>query len=386
MQGVSVRSCTLLAAFAIVMLAGCSAGPLPNVRQMQPGPVATFDSTSIRQTVLLVGDAGTVRREDVVPTALRRMADESPARTLVVYLGDNLYERGLPAGEGPEIERLKEILRAQLWAAGSARVFFVAGNHDWNNYWTVGGAWGGGKDAVIRQATFIASESGGRALFLPTAGCPGPAEYPFGDAGDVLRVIAIDTNWWLTALGELPPHTDSTSSAPGCTAQTTGEAALQLGRMIAAGPNQPTLVVGHHPLASNGSHGHPILGFPFNAQDLPNRRNARFRTALANVLDSTRVVLYASGHDHDLELFSGPGARFTLVSGAGSASKVGRFKGNQGSPLAREAAPGFVRVDVLRSGRIALRLVTVREEGVSMSACLWIAPEELAGQTCGAGR
>lgn len=381
-RAVVVQSAALRVSLFAVLLASCNSGPVPNARQIRPGPAAMFDSINVRQTVLLVGDAGAARRDDAVLIALRRMADEAPTRTLVVFLGDNLYERGLPSGDGPDVERLKDVLRAQLWAAGSARVFFVAGNHDWSEYQNVRNAWTDGRDAVVRQAVFIASESGGRALFLPTAGCPGPAEFPFDNADDALRVIAIDSQWWLTALEEPPPRVDGASRGSGCTAQTTEEAAHELERLIAAEPQRPIIVVAHHPLASNGNHGHPILGWPFNAQDIPNRRNARFRTALASAVDSNRVVMYASGHDHDLELFSGPGARFTLVSGAGSESKVGRFKGSSGSPLARDTGPGFARVDVLQGGRIALRLVSLREGRVQIGACFWIAPEELAGQTC----
>ena len=376
----------LPAAFLVTLfgelLASCSSGPTPNARRMRPGPAATFDSSSIRHTVLLIGDAGAVRRDDAVLVALRRMADEAPPTTLVVFLGDNLYEAGLPSGDGPDIEQRRDVLRAQLWAAGSARALFVAGNHDWNEYRNVRNAWSKGREAVVRQAAFIARQSAGRALFLPAAGCAGPAEFPFGTARDALRVIAIDSQWWLTALELPPPSADGAVRDSGCTANTTAEASRELERMIAAAPERPTIVVAHHPLASNGNHGHPILGWPFNAQDIPNRRNARFRTALASALDSNRVVLYASGHDHDLELFSGPGARFTLVSGAGSEAKVGRFKGRRGSPLARETGPGFARIDVLHGGRIALRLVSIRDGRAQIRACVWIAPEELGGQSC----
>lgn len=355
---------------------------MPNARRMQPGPAATFDSNSIRYTVLLIGDAGAARRSDAVLVALRRMADEAPTKTLVVFLGDNVYEAGLPSGDGVDVERLRDVLRAQLWAAGSARAVFVAGNHDWNEYRNVRKAWTEGRDAVVRQATFIAGESGGRAAMLPAAGCAGPAEVAFTNADDALRVIAIDSEWWLTALDTPPPSDDSASRNAGCAARTTEEAARELKRMIATAPERPTIVVAHHPLASNGTHGHPFLGWPFNTQDIPNRRNARFRTALAGALDSSRVVLYASGHDHDVELFSGPGARFTLVSGAGSATKVGRFKGNRGSPLAREAGPGFARMDVLQDGRITLRLVSIVAGTAQVGACVWIAPAGLAGQSC----
>ncbi len=367
------------------LLASCSSGPTPNARAVRPGPAATFDSGSIRQTVLLVGDAGAARRDDAVLVALRRMANEAPLKTLVVFLGDNLYEAGLPSGDGPDVEPFKNVLRAQLRAAGSARALFVAGNHDWGKYRNSSTAWSHGRDGVVRQAAFIARESGGRASFLPTAGCAGPAEFLFVDAPDALRVLAIDSQWWLTALKLPPPIADGASRASrdsGCTASTTDEAARELQRMIAAEPERATIVVAHHPLASNGKHGHPILGWPFNVQDLPNRRNARFRTALAHALDSNRVVLYAAGHDHDVELFSGPGARFTLVSGAGSEAKVGQFKGRRGSPLARATGPGFARLDVLQGGRIAIRLVSVRDGSVQMRECVWIAPAGLAGQSC----
>ncbi len=369
-------------ALCAALVVGCSSGPTPNARLVRPGPVATFDASDIRQTVLLIGDAGAARRDDAVLVALRRMANEAPPATLVVFLGDNLYPRGLPSGEGPDVERLKDVLRAQLWAAGSARALFVAGNHDWSEYRDVRNAWSEGKDAVVRQAAFIARESGGRALFLPAPGCAGPAELPFGSAGDALRVIAIDSQWWLTALELPPPNAENASRGPGCTANTTEDAARELERMIAVAPERPTIVVAHHPLASNGPHGHPFLGWPFNPQDIPNRRNARFRTALANALDSNLVVLYAAGHDHDLELFSGPGARFTLVSGAGSQAKVGRFKGRGGAPLARETGTGFARLDVMQGGRIALRLVSIRDGSAQMRGCLWIAPAERAGQSC----
>ncbi len=377
-----LRSTSAAVVFVGALLEGCSSGPTPNARVIRPGPAATFDSGSIRQTVLLVGDAGASHRDDAVLVALRRMANEASSRTLVVFLGDNLYEAGLPSGDGPGVEPLKDVLRAQLWAAGAARALFVAGNHDWNEYRNASTAWSEGRAALVRQAAFIARESGGRAAFLPAAGCAGPSEYPFMTAPDGLRVIAIDSQWWLTALKLPPPSVDSVSRDPGCTARTTDAAARELERMIAAEPGRPTIVVAHHPLASNGKHGHPILGWPFNVQDLPNRRNARFRTALAQALDSNRVMLYAAGHDHDVELFSGPGARFTLVSGAGSDAKIGRFKGRRGSPLAREVGPGFARIDVLQGGRIALRLVSVRDGSAQMRACVWMAPQGLAGQSC----
>ena len=102
-QRINVRvNVSALVSLLVALLANCSSGPTPNARRIRPGPAATFDSASIRQTVLLIGDAGAARRTDAVLVALRRMADEASSNTLVVFLGDNVYEAGLPSGEGPD--------------------------------------------------------------------------------------------------------------------------------------------------------------------------------------------------------------------------------------------------------------------------------------------
>ena len=73
-------------------------------------------------------------------------------------------------------------------------------------------------------------------------------------------------------------------------------------------------MVGHHPLESHGEHSGRLLDHP---QDLAGPENRRMRRALEGTFAGGSPFIYASGHDHSLEVIRrGPG-RYSLVSGSG---------------------------------------------------------------------
>src|SRR5262249_36323047 len=69
------------------------------------------------------------------------------------------------------------------------------------------------------------------------------------------------------------------------------------------------IVIGHHPVRSNGVHG----------------SIDRVRRAVEPLLVRHRVALYLSGHDHDLELVDSGKGFLQLVSGAGSSTRSMRW-------------------------------------------------------------
>src|SRR5438309_2285968 len=103
----------------------------------------------------------------------------------------------------------------------------------------------GGWDAIRRQERFIAAAGGGLAL-LPAGGCPGPAVV---DVAQVVRLVALDTQWWLQ---EGPKPAGPTSSCPA-----SSESAVidSVRAALRTAGQRVVVVVAHHPPASGGVHG-----------------------------------------------------------------------------------------------------------------------------------
>ncbi|MHB8797384.1 MAG: metallophosphoesterase [Thermoanaerobaculia bacterium] len=332
-------------------------------------------------TLLLVGDAGAPAAYEPVLRALAEEAAKAPERTLVVFLGDNLYPDGLPPERHPARAEGERRLAAQADAAlgAGARVLFLPGNHDWD------GMGEDGLAAVRRQERFLAARSP-RLLFAPGDGCPGPLLLPTA-SGVTLAVL--DTQWWLHHEGPRPEGAGSP-----CTAKDAEEAGEQLKRAASAGP---LALLTHHPLASGGPHGartrdwkahlfplrdaHPSLWVPFpglgsawvayrgakgTGQDLASRRYRLLRADLATALRGRPVLFQASGHDHSLQVLEAPTpeARWVLISGSGI-YPAGRVVSRL--PSTRWASPkaGFLRVRLERDRSPHLAVLEASAEGTT---------------------
>jgi hypothetical protein len=330
--------------------------------------------------LFLVGDAGTPGENAVlrvletdVTAAVAALGAE---RVAVVFLGDNVYPDGMPPpARAAERRRAEAVLDAQLAvvAGGRARAVFVPGNHDWNS----GRA--GGWARVREQARYLGSRDT-RARLLPANGCPGPAAR---DVGARLRLVALDTHWWLHR------HAKPAGAESPCPARDEAEVVAALRAALRATGERHAIVVGHHPLRSGGRHAgyRPWTAhlFPLRAlhgafwlplpgvaslvvlgeraaagdQDLSSPRYRRLAAALDGVFRAAPPLVYAAGHDHHLEVLrASEGGYVLVVSGAGSPSKLTPVRA-RAAPDFAAAAPGFVRLDALSDGSVALRVVTV---------------------------
>ena len=215
-----------------VVLTGCATRPQPISPASRPAPVA------IETTLLLIGDAGAPTDRDPVLAALEREIDRDAASTTVVFLGDNIYPDGMPDSAAPSRKDMERRLDQQVRAADEAsRVYFVPGNHDWASHGDDG--W----DAILRQGRYLAEN--GEARLLPEDGCPGPSVV---DLGSRVRLILLDTQWWLHD-GPRPGPDSS------CNAATLTEVSDAVKSAIRSASDRHVIVAGHHPLESSGPHG-----------------------------------------------------------------------------------------------------------------------------------
>lgn len=323
--------------------------------------------------VYLVGDAGgsTASGSEPALRLLKTLVESADSNGAVVFLGDNIYCCGLPDSSASNRETAEMRIRAQAEAVQGypGLVRFIPGNHDWGriNQQRV--------DLVTRQERFVESLFGDENVFMPDNGLPGPIDVKLREG---LRLILLDTQWWMTETEK--PYGESGSADIGEDA----DFILELDEIIKKRRKDNLLIVGHHPVRSNGSHGGhfslkdhifpltvlndnlyiplPVIGSIYptirrlagGPQDFSNTRYASYINALDALLkDHEGRVIYASGHEHSLQYFS-EGSIHYVVSGTGSSATYvapgngARFTSDQeGLMRIRYFANGEIWLDAL---------------------------------------
>jgi hypothetical protein len=346
---------------ALLAASACAAPPPPE--ELAPDEIET--------TLFLIGDAGEPdpRDADVPMDSLAAQAGAAPERSIIVFLGDNVYPEGVPQEGAAAWADARRRMAAQVRAVPEGgRGIFIPGNHDW----AYGDAYG--LYAVRLQEQMIESLAGGRDVrMLPGNGCPGPAVI---DAGR-LRLILMDTQWWLH---DYIVHDDESD----CT-RDTGEVTRRLREAVgAAGDDQVTVVAGHHPLMTGGEHGGycgvtgPFYRFAGRSQDIISSANRRMRDSLESAFAERPPLVYAAGHDHNLQVMRGSEAvRVVLVSGAGSPTKVSCAVRLRESYYVSQNRVGFMRLDILREGGVLLSVFRYEDDGTGgRSYSRWIERRE----------
>jgi hypothetical protein len=359
----------------LVGLLACAAHQLP-----QP-PVPALPREHLAASVYLIGDAGAPDPDgEPVLEALSQDLRSGTRERVVVFLGDNVYPRGMPTPQHPGREEAERRLAAQveIVTRAGARGYFVLGNHDWSRN-------GNGWEAARRQERYIDSAGGGQISLKPDGGCPGPSVV---DVGRRLRLVLLDTQWWL----HQGPRTHASTS--GCPTAAESEIVDSLRAAIQGGGERLVIVAAHHPLSSGGVHGGyfgwrdhlfplrlvvpglwlplPLIGslYPaarqngISSQDVPSPAYQRLIGAFRRAFAGAQPALYAAGHEHNLQVIAGGPAGLELVSGAGTYGHTGRAAAVRGTLFARKAS-GFARLDVPQSGRARLAVLEVDRSGLS---------------------
>ncbi len=305
-------------------------------------------------TVFLIGDAGKQATPGATLQMLKAMADTTP-NSSVIFMGDNVYPAGLHLSKTPgDTTESERNLLSQLQVVNNhpGYVFFVPGNHDWDEQLP------GGLKAVKEEEKYIENyvytgaqtsndPEAKRLQFAPTAGLPGPESF---SPVKGLRYIFIDTQWFL--------HFHKKDKLPGKSKKETADIFFnRLDSMLAASAalNERVVLLYHHPLFTNGGHGtakQPLRFLvnytPFQllgliganrllSQDIPQPRFKRMRNRFFAIEAKYKGIINASGHEHFLQFFQN-GDDHYIVSGSGS--KLSHKKMNKYPDLFTEDQQG----------------------------------------------
>ncbi|HEX2202905.1 MAG TPA: metallophosphoesterase, partial [Longimicrobium sp.] len=320
---------------------------------------------SVAMNLFLIGDAGLPAPggEPVLEALKASLAASDTTRNFVVWLGDNIYPHGLVDSTLAEHRENRRILDAQIevMRATRTRGVFVPGNHDWHAGSPLG------YETILRQQRYIDANGAGVAEMLPKGGCPGPVVMDF----EGLRVIFIDTQWWLHGdpkpVGALAAH---------CRARSEQEVIDSLRVDLATAGERRTVVVAHHPLVSGGQHGgyfdwptylfpfHPWarIGGAFARQDVSGREYRNLRAAMERAFAADPPLVFAAGHEHNLQILRRSPAEYQIVSGAGIYGHLTAVRAITGTRYTR-AASGYVVLSILVDGRVRVSVQVVDAQG-----------------------
>lgn len=292
------------------------------------------DSSKIVHTFYLIGDAGNADEKKAQQTLglLEERLAQSNKNSTLLFLGDNIYPKGLPNTDQPNERSIAENkLTSQLKLSKNFKgnTIFIPGNHDWYS----------GIKGLERQAKFVTQYLDDKKSFLPRKSCA----IDDIDINKNTILVTIDSQWFLEDWNE------DTSINDDCTIKTREAFFAELESILNKNKEKTIVLAVHHPLMSNGTHGGqfsvekqlfpleqkiplPVIGSVINLlrkttgaspQDLQNKHYTLFVKRVKTLLQDQDNVVVVSGHDHNLQYLSKDNIK-QIISGAGSKSEAAK--------------------------------------------------------------
>ncbi len=332
---------------------------------------------NVKHIVYLIGDAGHPFEDaGAVFNLLKKQVESDAKKSTVVFLGDNIYPGGMPDKGEKGRKEAEAILDEQLAFLEKLNIdlYFIPGNHDWDR---------GGKDGIStvrNEEKYIQENFRGGNIFLPSRGCPGPKKVKIGKD---LVLYAIDTQWWLHPY-EKPPI-----ESADCSVSTQQEFIDELKDELNNSKDKNILVVGHHPIYSNGNHGGyfsfkdhlfpftsvsknlyiplPVIGslYPLyrstvgHSTDIIHPEYTALKDGLLDAFENIDGLIYASGHEHNLQYYHKENQHF-IVSGSGSETTYS--SGKNGVDFS-DASKGLFKLIYTKDGAVYLQAWETDDNG-----------------------
>ncbi|MEX2584528.1 MAG: hypothetical protein WD766_14765 [Gemmatimonadota bacterium] len=357
----------LLLAALLLAVAGCAPPPTP-----MPAPrfIGAPNPEDVESVIFLIGDAGEAPYR-ASPVIARMTEDierwsqtlEGDTAVAVLFLGDIVYPLGMHPPGSPEYPADSLMVLGQVEtvagpaARESAHGIFMAGNHDWGleEEWE-------GFQRLQDLGVFLAAASewtGASVRLAPDAGTGGPYVL---DLGRFMRVIVLDTAWWILDGGQLGlDGRDETIAG--------------IRDAIAGAGDREVLIAAHHPFHSAGPHGGQFsfwrtLGVRYlmvrsgaMLQDLTSIPYRELSDGLRSVFaDMEPPLVFAGGHEHSLQVFdkvlpNDPDV--SIVSGSGS--KLSSLGTGEGILFGR-SEPGYMKIFIEKDGGMGLFVESAPEQ------------------------
>ncbi|WP_203296306.1 metallophosphoesterase [Luteirhabdus pelagi] len=352
----------------LLILVGCATYE-PQYRTEEGSIISEdgFDKFSkgkqLEKTFYLIGDAG-ISPMDGMSTGLilfrEYLKDEDTKDDYAIFLGDNIYDNGMPPEGDPERPFSEHYMDAQFQSLENfdGTSYIIPGNHDW--YWN-------GLEGLYREQQYIAKHLSEEGL-QPQDGCP-LVSY---SVSPNVQLIIIDSQWYLEDWNLHPEIND------GCEIKSRDKFFIELENEFEKNKNKTIVFAMHHPMFTNGSHGgyfslekhlYPTQSkFPLpilaslvaqiraqggvSVQDRYNELTNKLMNRLAPLAEKHGKVVIASGHEHTLQYHETDAGLIQIVSGSGAKDSFAAL-GQHG--LFSYGGQGFAVLDLFDDGSSYVR-------------------------------
>ncbi|MBK0402655.1 hypothetical protein I5M27_06640 [Adhaeribacter sp. BT258] len=336
----------------------------------------TVFAQNVSYPVYLFGNTATKPLSPESYTLLKQEIDRQNNPFTIVHLGDIALNKGWSENPKPEDALRLEQLVNLVKDNPKGKIIFIPGDKDWNN---------SGKEglkAVRRLEKYLQSRLPYKNGFVPGSGCPGPEVL---DVNPLLRIVAINSSWWMHPYDK-PEVTDTD-----CKILTRQEFVEELQEEITEADNRNILVVGHHPVVSNGVYGGrmtlkkhifplsdknprnriplPVFGSIYAAyrqnigtpRDLSNFRYEAFREQMQKIFKQSPGLIYASAHEYNLQL-NYTDETYHLISGSLTEKEA---VGKSPETMFSAAKTGFTKLEYFPNGEVKVHFFELNRASVA---------------------
>ncbi|MEM9298771.1 MAG: BamA/TamA family outer membrane protein [Bacteroidota bacterium] len=317
---------------------------------------AAKNSDPFLSVFLLSGENETKGAPSDALNLMISQVEKEGEKASLFLLGNNGAKEGLP--DSSHIKQRKaaqEILSAKFGQLEdfNGKIFMTAGYNDWAS----GGKQGYRNVNNLEQyVEAILAERGN--VFLPDNGCPGPQEVQLSE--DIVAIF-IDTQWWLH-------EWEKTGEGAPCESIDEGSFLVHMKDALRRNKDKKVIVVGNHPIYSNGPHGGyfpitthlfpPLLGTIYaayrknvgNLQDLSSSKYKTLRAGLEDVFKIHPNLIYVTGHEKSLQYHNVDNQHHVISGSINDAKPVVKGK----TADFAYAANGFGRLNFYQNGDVIL--------------------------------
>ncbi|MFI1745248.1 metallophosphoesterase [Thalassobellus sediminis] len=322
-----------------------------------------FPNKEISHSFYLIGDGGNspLGSQSKAIKDLNETLKEASENSTVLFLGDNIYPKGMPkkSEESRAFAEHQLVVQTNAVKDFKGEAIFIPGNHDW---------YSDGLKGLKRQENFV-EDILGKNTFLPENGCP----IEKVNISDDVVMIIIDSEWYITNWDKHPTINDD------CEIKTRFKFFEELESLIKKARGKTTVIALHHPMFSNGPHGGqydfasnlkpiPVLGTLKNLlrktsgvspADLQNQKYSAFKKRVVTLAQENDKVIFVSGHEHSLQYLEQDNLA-QIISGAGS--KATKTRNVSGAFTSSDN--GFARLDVFKDGSSFVRFYSAKTDKV----------------------